>query len=227
VEIAGFKGGDRTNLDLPESQEKLLKAVMAAGKPVVVILTSGSALAANDAAEHSSAMLEAWYDGEETGTAIAETLAGVNNPAGRLPVTFYKGVDQLPPFEDYAMKGRTYRYFTGQPLFGFGFGLSYAKFTYSALHAERNAKGGHVSVRVKNDSAREGDEVVQLYVDGAGGSDDPIRSLRGFQRVHLRAGETREVQFDVPAADLPAKKVKISAGGGQPVAGVSHVEGTL
>ncbi len=227
VEIAGFKGGDRTNLDLPAAQEKFLKAVMEAGKPVVVILTSGSALAANYAAEHAAAMLEAWYDGEETGTAIAETLAGANNPAGRLPVTFYKSVDQLPPFEDYAMKGRTYRYFSGQPLYGFGFGLSYSKFQYSALHAARNPKSGHVSVRVKNDSQRDGDEVVQLYVDGAGGPDDPIRSLRGFQRVHLRAGESREVQFDIPAADLPAGKVRISAGGGQPAASVSHVEGTL
>jgi beta-glucosidase len=227
VEIAGFKGGDRTNLDLPASQKKLLQAVAATGKPMVVILTSGSALAANFAAEHASAMLEAWYDGEETGTAIAETLAGVNNPAGRLPVTFYKSVEQLPPFEDYAMKGRTYRYFTGQPLYGFGFGLSYSKFQYSGLHAERTPKGGHVSVRVKNDSARDGDEVVQLYLDGAGGPADPIRSLRGFQRVHLRAGESREVLFDIPVADLPASKTKVNVGGGQPVAGVSHVEGVL
>jgi beta-glucosidase len=227
VEIAGFKGGDRTNLDLPASQQKLLEAVAATGKPMVVILTSGSALAANYAAEHASAMLEAWYDGEETGTAIAETLAGVNNPAGRLPVTFYKGVDQLPPFEDYAMKGRTYRYFTGQPLYGFGFGLSYSKFQYSGLRAERTPKGGHVSVRVKNDSSRDGDEVVQLYLDGAGGPADPIRSLRGFQRIHLGAGESREVQFDIPAADLPASKTKINVGGGQPVAGVAHVEGVL
>jgi beta-glucosidase len=227
VEIAGFKGGDRTNLDLPASQQKLLETAAALGKPMVVILTSGSALAANFAAEHAAAVLEAWYDGEETGTAIAETLAGANNPAGRLPVTFYKSVDQLPPFEDYAMKGRTYRYFTGQPLYGFGFGLSYSKFSYSALRATRGPKGGHVSVRVKNDSSLEADEVVQLYVGGAGGPDDPIRSLRGFARVHLRPGESREVQFDVPAADLPAGKVKISAGGGQPVAGVAHVEGTL
>ena len=227
VEIAGFKGGDRTNLELPASQEKLLEAVAASGKPMVVILTSGSALAANFAAEHAAAVLEAWYDGEETGTAIAETLAGTNNPPGRLPVTFYKNVDQLPPFEDYAMKGRTYRYFSGPALYGFGFGLSYSKFQYSALRAKRGPTGGHVSVRVKNDSQREGDEVVQLYVDGAGAPDDPIRSLRGFQRVHLRAGESREVQFDIPAADLPAGKVKISAGGGQPVAGVSHVEGIL
>jgi beta-glucosidase len=227
VEIAGFKGGDRTNLDLPASQEKLLEALAATGKPLVVVLTSGSAIAANFAAEHAAAVLEAWYDGEETGTAIAETLSGANNPAGRLPVTFYKSVDQLPPFEDYAMKGRTYRYFTGQPLYGFGFGLSYSKFSYSALRATRGSKGGHVSVRVKNDSPREGDEVVQLYIDGAGAPDDPIRSLRGFERVHLRTGESREVQFDIPSADLPAGQVKISAGGGQPVAGVSHVEGTL
>ena len=129
-------------------------------------------------------MLARWYDGEEAGTAIAETLAGVNNPAGRLPVTFYKGVDQLPPFEDYSMKGRTYRYFTGEPLWGFGFGLSYSTFTYSAPKVQ----GSSASTLVKNTSSREGDEVVQMYVGGA---------LAGFQRVHLKAGESRSVKFEV------------------------------
>ncbi len=226
VEIAGFKGGDRTNLDLPASQEKLLEAVAAAGKPVIVILTTGSALAANFAAEHGAAVLEAWYGGEEIGTAIAETLAGVNNPAGRLPVTFYKGADQLPPFEEYSMTGRTYRYFAGDPLYGFGFGLSYSKFRYSGLHASRDQQGGHVTVRLKNDSAIDGDEVAQLYVDGSGVG-DAIRSLRGFRRVHLRAGESQEVRFDIPARDLPAKSVKIHVGSGQPVKGVAQIEGAL
>jgi beta-glucosidase len=173
-------------------------------------------------------MLELWYGGEESGTAIAETLAGVNNPAGRLPVTFYKGVDQLPKFDDYSMDGRTYRYFKGEPLYGFGFGLSYSRFQYSAPKAQRTAAGATISVRVKNSSGPEGDEVVQLYMTGAGGPEDAIRSLRGFQRVHLRAGESKEVQFTVPAGDLPKKgKVRFTLGGGQPTGNVPHVEITL
>jgi beta-glucosidase len=227
VDIPGFSGGDRTDLNLPAQQERLIEAAIATGKPVVVVLTSGSAIAANYAAEHAAALLESWYDGEEAGTAIAETLAGVNNPAGRLPVTFYKSADQLPVFADYAMKGRTYRYFTGDALYGFGFGLSYSKFTYSGLRTQRSAAGAKVSVRVKNDSSRDGDEVVQLYVSGAGRADDPIRNLRGFERVHLRAGETREVEFTLGLADVPKGKVKISVGGGQPVGQIAHVDGTL
>jgi beta-glucosidase len=227
VSIPGFSGGDRTNLELPAQQEKLIEAAIATGKPVVVVLTSGSALSVNYASEHAAALLESWYNGEETGTAIAETLAGVNNPGGRLPVTFYKSVEQLPKFEDYSMKGRTYRYFKGDALYGFGFGLSYSRFQYSGLKAQRNANGAKVSVRVKNDSTREGDEVVQLYENGAGGADDPIRNLRGFQRVHLRAGEARDVEFTLGSADVPKDKVTISVGGGQPVGTVARVEGTL
>jgi len=212
VSIPGFKGGDRTDLKLPQEQEKLLEAAMATGKPVVVVLTSGSALAVNNAAERAAAVLELWYGGEEAGTAIAETLAGINNPAGRLPVTFYRDIAQLPPFEDYSMNGRTYRYFKGDSLYGFGFGMSYSKFQYSALKSQRSEKGGRVSVRVKNDSNREGDEVVQLYSIGSG-ADDAIRQLRGFQRIHLGAGETRDVQFALD--ELPAGKVKIGIGGSQ------------
>ena len=218
VTVPGFLGGDRTDIDLPESQEKLVEAAIAAGKPVVIVLTSGSALASQGAA-HNAAVLEAWYGGEEIGTAIAETLAGVNNPAGRLPVTFYRGIDQIPPFEDYSMKGRTYRYFKGDPIWTFGFGLSYSKFTYSGLRKQ----GKRVSVKVKNDSKQDGDEVVQLYVNGAGGPDDPIRSLRGFQRIHLRAGETRDVEFTL---DAPPK-ARFTIGGGQPSPAVPHVEGVL
>jgi beta-glucosidase len=227
VNVPGFLGGDRTNIDLPEAQEKLIEAAIATGKPVVVVLTSGSALAANFASERASAVLEMWYGGEEAGTAIAETLSGVNNPSGRLPVTFYRGADQLPPFEDYSMKGRTYRYFAGQPLYGFGFGMSYSKFAYSALKTARTAKGGQVSVRVKNESNREGDEVVQLYVSGGGADGDPIRQLRGFQHIHLRPGESRDVEFVIGADSLPKNKVRISVGGGQPVAPVAHVEAEL
>jgi beta-glucosidase len=227
VSIPGFAGGDRTDIKLPESQEKLIEALVATGKPVVVVLTSGSALAVNYAAGHAAAVLQLWYGGEETGTAIAETLAGENNPAGRLPVTFYRGVDQLPPFEDYAMKGRTYRYFKGDVLWGFGFGLSYSRFQYSGLRAQRTAHGAQISVKVKNESVRDGDEVVQLYFDGSGGADDAIRQLRGFVRIHLRAGETRDVRLLLAAEDVPKRKVRISVGSGQPLPQIPHVVGTL
>jgi beta-glucosidase len=227
VDIPGFLGGDRTSLDLPEPQEKLLKAAIATGKPVVVVLTSGGAVAVTSAAEHAAALVAGWYGGEEAGTAIAETLAGVNNPAGRLPVTFYKSVDQLPPFRDYAMKGRTYRYFDGEPLFPFGFGLSYSTFEYSGLLTKRTAGGAEIRATVRNTSARDGDEVVQVYVGGGPEVGAPIRSLRGFQRVHLRAGESREVAFTLRMAELPKSAVEVSVGGGQPLARIPHVRGTL
>jgi beta-glucosidase len=227
VNIPGFLGGDRTSLDLPEPQENLVKAAIATGKPVVVVLTSGSALSANHAAEHAAALLTAWYGGEEAGTAIAETLAGVSNPAGRLPVTFYKSVDQLPPFTDYAMKDRTYRYFKGEPLYPFGFGLSYSAFAYSGLSAKRTPTGAEIRATVKNTSARDGDEVAQLYVAGDTGEDAPVRSLRGFQRIHLRAGESRELRFTLGSDDLPESAVNVSVGGGQPVGNTPYVAGTL
>jgi len=226
VDIPGFLGGDRTSLDLPKPQENLVKAAVATGKPVVVVLTSGSAISANYAAEHATALLEAWYGGEEVGAAVAETLAGVNNPAGRLPVTFYKSVNQLPPFTDYAMKGRTYRYFKDEPLYAFGFGLSYSTFGYSGLSARRTPKGAEIRAAVKNTSTRDGDEVVQLYVAGGAGEGAPVRSLRGFQRIHLRAGESRQVSFALES-DVPTSKVEISVGGGQPVGNIPHVKGTL
>jgi len=227
LNIPGFVGGDRTSLDLPETQENLVKAAVATGKPVVVVLTSGSAIAANFGAEHAAALLAAWYGGEEAGTAIAETLAGASNPAGRLPVTFYKSVDQLPPFTDYAMKGHTYRYFEGEPLYPFGFGKSYSTFEYSGLVAKRTPQGAEVRATVRNTSARDGDEVVQLYVDGGSGKEAPIRSLRGFQRIHLRAGESRDVTFQLGAEDLPESPIGVSVGGGQPLTGTPHVKGTL
>jgi len=227
LNIPGFLGGDRTSLDLPETQEKLVEAAVATGKPVIVILTSGSAISANFAAERANAVLEAWYGGEEAGTAIAETLAGVNNPAGRLPVTFYKSVDQLPPFTEYAMRGRTYRYFKGEPLYTFGFGLSYSTFQYTDLSTKRTAKGADIVATVKNTSTVDGDEVVQLYVGGGPGGDAPIRNLRGFQRIHLKAGESRQVSFKVAAEDIPKSKVEISVGGGQPKGNIPHVKGTV
>ena len=139
VNEPGFLGGDRTSIDLPEPEEALVKAVAATGKPLVVVLMNGSALAVNWINQHANAVLEAWYPGEEGGAAIADTLSGKNNPAGRLPVTFYKDVNQLPIFEDYSMKGRTYRYFTGKPLYPFGYGLSYTTFSYSNLTLPQEA----------------------------------------------------------------------------------------
>ncbi len=227
VNMPGFLGGDRTSLDLPAPQEKLVEAMIATGKPVAVVLTSGSAVALNFAAQRANAVLAAWYGGEEAGNAIAETLAGVNNPAGRLPVTFYKSVDQLPPFTDYAMKGRTYRYFKGDPLYPFGFGLSYSSFAYSDLRAKRMSKGAEIRATVKNTSSREGDEVVELYIGGGAGDDAPIRSLRGFQRIHLRGGESHQVRFTLGREDLPISTVNISVGGGQPWGEIPHVRGRL
>ena len=222
VAIPGFSGGDRTNVELPEPQKKLIEAAVGIGKPVVVVVSTGSAVSVN-----APVVIEAWYAGEEAGTSIAETLAGVNNPAGRLPVTFYKSVDQLPPFDDYSMKGRTYRYFKGDALYGFGFGLSYSAFRYSNLRTQRSGSGGSVSLRVKNASNREGDEVVQIYIEGEGDADDPLRQLRGFERVHLKAGESRDVTFTIPAGEIPQVRARISVGGGQPVGSVPRVTGVL
>src|SRR6185295_12784621 len=184
VKIEGFRGGDRTDLSLPKSQEALLKAVVATGKPVVVVLLSGSALAVNWANDNVPAILHAWYPGGEGGTAIADVLFGDYNPAGRLPVTFYKSVDQLPPFTDYSMAGRTYRYFKGEPLYPFGYGLSYTEFVYSNLRSTKSADNVKVTVDVKNTGERDGDEVVQLYLtDVAASVPVPIRTLVGFDRI--------------------------------------------
>ena len=226
VSVPGFKGGDRTDLALPAPQEALLDVAFATGKPVIVVLTSGSAVAVGSAARRAAAVLAAWYGGEEIGTAVADTLAGTNNPAGRLPVTFYRGVDQLPPFDDYAMKGRTYRYFTDDPLFPFGFGLSYSTFRYASLRMRAEGRDLRVTARVTNTSARAGDEVVQLYVSGpARGATDPIRELKEFTRLHLRGGESRDVSFVLARDALPNGRATISVGGGQPLAGVPHVIG--
>ena len=201
VHVEGFRGGDRTDLSLPKSQEALLKAVVATGKPVVVVLLSGSALAVNWANDNVPAMLAAWYPGGEGGTAIADVLFGNYNPAGRLPVTFYKSVDQLPPFTDYSMQGRTYRYFKGEPLYPFGYGLSYTKFVYANLRVAKSVKAGEpvkVSIDVTNTGDREGDEVVQLYLtDTAASAPVPIRALVGFDRISLRPREKRTVAFTI------------------------------
>jgi len=200
VREPGFLGGDRTSINLPARQQALLEAVSATKKPIVLVLLSGSALAVNWANDHVNAIVQAWYPGEEGGAAIADVLFGDYNPAGRLPVTFYKSADQLPPFENYSMDGRTYRFFKDVPLYPFGHGLSYTKFMYSGFtvsspKVSSNA-GVEVSATVENSGDREGDEVVQLYVSNTNASVRvPIRSLAGIERVHLRPGERRVVTF--------------------------------
>ena len=242
VEVPGFQGGDRTNLNLPEEEQSLLGALRGTGKPLVVVLMNGSALAVNWAQEHANAILEAWYSGEEGGTAIAETLAGVNNPAGRLPVTFYKGVEQLPPFDDYAMRNRTYRYFAGEPLYPFGYGLTYSRFEYNNLKLSSSSLSAGdpltVEVDVKNTSQRVGDEVVQLYLNFPKLPGAPLRALRGFTRVRLEAGELRHLQLVMQPRDLSyvnesgarlvaAGDYVISVGGGQPGTAAAQVETRL
>ena len=207
VAINGFKGGDRTDIQLPEIQQKLLKALHDTGRPVVLVLMSGSALAVNWANENIPAIIHAWYPGQEGGTAIADVLFGDYNPSGRLPVTFYKSIDDLPLFEDYNMANRTYRYFKGEPLYPFGYGLSYTTFEYKNLVLSpekiRTDKSITVHVEVKNTGNLAGDEVVQLYVkDVVSIVPTPIRSLKGFQRVHLKPGEQKALIFKLTPADL-------------------------
>jgi len=232
VEVPGFDGGDRSSLDLPATQERLLQAVKATGKPLVVVLQSGSAVALRWAAEHADAVLAAWYPGEVGGQDIAETLLGRNNPAGRLPVTFYRSADDLPPFADYGMQGRTYRYFQGTPLWPFGHGLSYTRFAYRApaVSTARLVAGQPltVSVEVANTGRRDGDEVVQVYLAPATpGPLSPRHALVGFQRVPLKAGERRTVQFQLDARALSRVddaglravqpgRYELAIGGGQP-----------
>jgi beta-glucosidase len=237
VSEEGFKGGDRTSLDLPKPEQALLESLVSSGKPLVVVLMNGSALSVNWVKDHANAILEAWYSGEEGGTAIAQTLAGVNNPAGRLPVTFYTGIYQLPPFEDYSMANRTYRYFTGTPLFPFGYGLSYSKFEYSNIKlSSKSLKAGEyleISADVWNLSTREGDEVVELYLTFPKLPGAPIRALRGFARVHL--GRSANVHFSLDPRALShvtdagnhvvsPGTYTLSIGGGQPGTGAPVVE---
>jgi beta-glucosidase len=206
IHVEGFSGGDRTDIALPQVQQDLLEALAATGKPLIVVLLNGSALAVNWAQHHAAAILEAWYPGEEGGNAIAETLVGLNNPAGRLPVTFYTSLSQLPPFEDYSMQNRTYRYFRGQPLYEFGFGLSYATFAYSDLRLSSDSiEAGQpltVQVDVRNTSKVAGDEVAELYIGYPESPGAPLRALKGFERVHLAPGESRHLTFKLEPRDL-------------------------
>ena len=240
VSEPGFLGGDRTSIDLPEPEEALVEAVAATGKPLAVVLTNGSALAVNWISHHANAVLEAWYPGEEGGAAVAETLSGKNNPSGRLPVTFYSGVGELPNFEDFGMANRTYRYYTGKPLYPFGYGLSYTKFEYSDLSVPTStvAAGQPVGadVTVENTGKVAGDEIVQLYLKFPAVKGAPQIALRGFQRVHLEPGANQKVHFELKGRDLgmvnldgnpiiAAGDYTVSIGGGQPDTAAPSVSG--
>jgi beta-glucosidase len=234
LHVDGFNGGDRNTIELPGAQQKLVDALAATGKPLIIVLMNGSALALQGAAQKAAAILEAWYPGEAGGTAIAETLFGESNPSGRLPVTFYAGTNQLPPFDDYSMKNRTYRYFTGTPLFEFGYGLSYTHFAYNEgnLSTSKLLAGQPltVSVQVKNTGPRDGDETVEIYLvpkAGSKGALVPLRVLVGFEKVHLQRGEAKVVQsmidprqLSLVAADgsrsIQSGDYDLYVGGGQP-----------
>jgi beta-glucosidase len=236
VNAKGFAGGDRTDLVLPDVQEELILALAKTGKPMVVVLLNGSALAVNTSQQSAKAIVEAWYPGQSGGQAIAETLSGKNNPAGRLPVTFYASVDQLPPFEDYSMANRTYRFFKGKPLYAFGDGLSYTSFVYSHLKlSTKNLRAGDsltVEADVKNTGSLAGDEVAELYLAPPQTTVSPALALAGFERIHLAAGETRHVTFHLDPRTLSqvdakgiravtAGSYRLSVGGSQPVGDVS------
>ena len=231
IRIEGFEGGDRTSLALPAIQEELLTAMIGTGKPVIVVLMNGGPVASQQAQEKAAAVLLAGYPGVEGGSAVADVIFGDYNPAGRLPVTYYSSVDQLPPFEDYDMENRTYRYFSGTPLYPFGYGLSYTTFSYSDLTLPEKIEAGSdvkVSVSVTNTGKMAGDEVVQLYItDEKASTPRPLRQLEGFKRVHLNAGESKTVEFTLKAEQfsmINKNDVRVIepgwftvfAGGGQP-----------
>ena len=229
----GFDGGDRTAIELPAVQQQLVDALAATGKPLIIVLMNGSALALEDAEHKAAAILEAWYPGEVGGAAIAETLFGDNNPSGRLPVTFYASTNQLPPFEDYSMKGRTYRYFNGTPLYPFGYGLSYSHFLYSnGTLSSRKLQAGEpleASVTVKNAGDRDGDETVEFYLIPETIPGAPLRWLVGFAKAHLRKDETQTIRVTIDPRQLSIVdangnrmiqpgKYKLYVGGSQPEA---------
>jgi beta-glucosidase len=231
VKTDGFKGGDRTRLDLPELQQQLIKEIHALGKPVVLVLLNGSALAVNWESKNVNAILEAWYPGQAAGHAIADVLFGDYNPGGRLPVTFYKSAADLPAFDDYRMGSRTYRYFKGEPLYPFGYGLSYTTFAYEYLEVKSQFKLGDtvkVSVTVKNTGKVAGDEVVQVYLSNLNKAvTREIHSLKGFKRIHIKPGESQTIEFILSPDDfaivnskngkqLDPGRFQIAVGGGQP-----------
>ncbi|GAA0546088.1 glycoside hydrolase family 3 protein [Rhizomicrobium palustre] len=239
VQIEGFSGGDKTSLDIPADQRALLEKAKATGKKVIVVAMNGSPIALSWAKDNAAAIVEAWYSGEKGGEAVANVLSGKTNPAGRLPLTFYASVRDLPPFEDYSMKGRTYRYFTGTPVYSFGYGLSYTSFAYAPLAIEGSPeKGLTVTTDVSNTGAREGDEVAELYLTPPAFEGAPRLALRGFSRVSLKPGEHKTVQFKLNPRDLSfvtadgvrqivPGQYKIDVGSAQPAAGIPHQSGAF
>lgn len=231
IDIPGFDHGDRTDIALPAVQRALLDRVAASGKPLVVVLMSGSAVALDWAQQHAAAILAAWYPGEAGGTALAQVLAGDYGPSGRLPVTFYRATRDLPPYVSYSMQGRTYRYFKGKPLYPFGYGLSYTRFAYATpvLSTARLQAGQalKVATEVRNTGARAGDEVVEVYLTASGVPLAPLRALVAFRRVHLAPGQSRQVEFTLSPRELSsvdaaghravvAGSYRLFVGGGQP-----------
>ncbi len=235
VNAPGFNGGDRTTILLPAIQTEMMKALHTTGKPVVFVMMTGSAIATPWESENLPAIINAWYGGQSAGTAVADVLFGDYNPAGRLPVTFYKSDTDLPGFSDYSMKGRTYRYFKGEALYPFGYGLSYTSFKYDNINIPsiiKTGKNSTLTVKVTNTGKTDGEEVVQLYVSNQNQNIySPIKSLKGFKRIVLKAGESRLISFQLTPENLSVVddkgnlkqlkgKVAVSIGGGQP--GVSN-----
>jgi beta-glucosidase len=242
IKVEGFSGGDKTSLDLPADQRRLLERAQALGKPLVVVLMNGSALDLSWAKDNASAIVEAWYPGQSGGLAVANVLTGRADPGGRLPLTFYRSLSGLPPFDDYTMKGRTYRYYSGTPVYAFGAGLSYTTFSYAPLRVapvDGAAENGVVvTTEISNTGKRAGDEVAQLYLTPPGFEGAPRLALRGFQRVSLKPGERRQISFRLLPRDLSfvtrdgARQLipgqyKLSVGSGQPGAGVAGQESVL
>ena len=233
VKVEGFAHGDRLDIKLPRTQTALMKEIKKLGKPMVLVLLNGSALAINWENENIPAIVEAWYPGQAGGTAIADVLFGDYNPAGRLPLTFYKSVDDIPAYSNYDMRGKTYRYFEGEALYDFGFGLSYSDFTYSNLKTPGHIAPGdcvEISVDVTNNSKIDGEEVIQCYAaNPQAGGVNPNKSLVEFQRVMIKAGECKTIHFTINPDQLTivdeqfkktvlAGELKISVGGAQPTA---------
>jgi beta-glucosidase len=207
LDLEGFDRGDRTSLDLPEAQRSLIRQVVATGKPVTLVLMTGSAVSINWEDQHIPSILQAWYGGESAGSAVADVLFGDYNPAGRLPVTFYKSIDDLPDFENYDMEGRTYRYFEGEVLYPFGYGLSFTTFSYDNLILEKDeiTQDGEltVSVEVSNTGMYDGEEVVQMYIRKPDSNFvRPVKDLRGFERVFINRGQTRVVTMTLGPEEL-------------------------
>ena len=206
VKVPGFKGGDRTNIELPEIQREFIKKLKAAGKKIIYVNFSGSAMGLVPESQNCDAIIQAWYPGQAGGQAIVDIITGKYNPAGRLPITFYKNVEQIPDFEDYSMKGRTYRYMTEKPLFCFGHGLSYTTFEYGKASVSSNTIDDDdqikLTIPVKNSGKMNGDEVVQIYLKYNGDKEGPSHALRGFKRVNIGKGETKNVEFTLDDDDL-------------------------